>query len=61
MQGALIEAAAVDDAIARADLEPGHYEDVLTLAWELSEALRRALRMLRGGGQRARPRISRPS
>jgi hypothetical protein len=49
MQGALTEAAAVGDAIARSDPKPGHYQDVLTLAWELSDALSRAVRAMNRG------------
>jgi len=45
----MTEAAAVEDALARIDAKPAHYEDVLTLAWELSKALKRAVRAMTEG------------
>jgi len=50
MDRALTEVAAVKEAIARADVHPDHYGDVLAIDWNLHQAMRRALLRLNRHG-----------
>lgn len=50
MDRARTENAAVEEAIAQADVDPDYYGDVLPLDWQLHKAMRRTLLSLHHSG-----------